>query len=284
MRVSSLSDERVIRLLARHFVPVWLSRDHYQLGAPAEAEREELLRIDRERAARKLPGGAVCVHVLAPDGALLATLPVQKAWKAENLVPFLEKVVAGHKFEARSAAAVKASTAAPRKPKPAAGAVLLSVFTRFDDRGPNRGVSHDRVELGRAEWSAFAPPAGARAGTTWEVPRKVSDRVLRYAYPPLPRWDARQSKVTRSALKATVTGAGPAEVRVRLEGKLELAYPVRGERAEGRVTATLVGALRYDPRARALTSFLLASEEAEYAWEWEGKPLARKIAVAVEAD
>jgi hypothetical protein len=284
MRVSSLSDERVIRLLTRHFVPVWVSRDHYQLDAPTQAEREELLRIDRERGARKLPGGTVCAHVLAPDGTLLATLPVQKACKAENLLPFLEKVVAEHKVKARPAAAAKATAAAPRAARPAAGAVRLSVYTRFDDRGANRGVSHDRVELGREEWSAFAPPAGARAGTSWEVPRKVSEKILRYAYPPLPHWDARQSKVTRSALKATVTGAAPAEVRVQLEGKLELAYPVRGERAEGRVTATLVGALRYDPRARALTVFLLTSEAAEYAWEWEGKPLSRKIALAVEAD
>jgi hypothetical protein len=41
MRVSSLSDEKVINLLTKYFIPVWVSRDHYQLAAPSDAEKDE---------------------------------------------------------------------------------------------------------------------------------------------------------------------------------------------------------------------------------------------------
>jgi hypothetical protein len=91
MRVSSLSDERVIALLTRYFVPAWLSRDRYQLEPVSQAEKEELLRIDRERGRRGLRGGTVCVFLVAPDGAVLATQPVQQASDPENLARFLER-------------------------------------------------------------------------------------------------------------------------------------------------------------------------------------------------
>src|SRR5450755_2651063 len=116
MRVSSLSDDKVIDLLTKYFIPVWVSRDHYQLAAPSDSEQDELQRIDRDRAHRGLEGGTVCVYVLAPDGAVSATMKVHNAWKPESLVPFLQKVVDDQKLEPRSADAVRATTAAPRPP------------------------------------------------------------------------------------------------------------------------------------------------------------------------
>src|ERR1700728_3247482 len=50
MRVSSLSDERIIGRVSRHFVPVWVSRDNYQLAAPPRAEQDLLNAIDADRA------------------------------------------------------------------------------------------------------------------------------------------------------------------------------------------------------------------------------------------
>ena len=48
------------------------------------------------------------------------------------------------------------------------------------------------------------------------------------------------------------------------------------------MTARLIGAARYDPAKRVFTSFALASETAEYAWSWEGKPQRQKVLMAVE--
>src|SRR5437588_751767 len=116
MRVSSLSDKRVLRLVSRYFVPAWLSRDHYQLGPAPEAERREMERIDRDRQKRGLVGGNVCVFVVAADGAVLATLPVPRASNPDNLVPVLEQVVEGQHLRPRDPAAARASAAPPRPP------------------------------------------------------------------------------------------------------------------------------------------------------------------------
>src|SRR5262245_9314586 len=119
MRVSSLSDERIIKLVSSHFVPAWLSRDHYQMADPPREERELVARIDADRHKKKLEGGSVCVYIVAGDGAVLATLPVQKASKPDLLTPFLENVIATQKLDARAADAVRASAAPPPdRPRP----------------------------------------------------------------------------------------------------------------------------------------------------------------------
>src|SRR5215207_11502727 len=132
MRVSSLSDERVIELASRYFVPVWISRDRYQLDKVDKDEQKLLARIDASRREQRLEGGAVCVYIADSSGKVLATLPVQKAFKPDLLAPFLKKIVADEKLTRR--AAVKPA-AAPVKPAPASeDGRLFVVRTRFDGR------------------------------------------------------------------------------------------------------------------------------------------------------
>src|SRR5579884_2672104 len=88
MRVSSLSDPRVIEVVSKYFVPVSVSRDDYQRDPRSQDEKAELLRLDRERARRGLKGGNVCAFIIAANGDVLATQPVQQAFKPENLLPF----------------------------------------------------------------------------------------------------------------------------------------------------------------------------------------------------
>jgi hypothetical protein len=284
MRVSSLSDDRVVRLLRRYFVPAWLSRDNYQQDGFFGPEKAELDRIDRERARKKLPGGTVCVFVLAADGSVLDTLPVQQAWKADNLLPFLQRIVAAHEVQPRKTEAIEASAApppAPPRPKTEGGR-LFAVYTRSNASGPNRGVSHDQVELTSAEWRLLLPPETSRAGASYRVPAEAAGKLLRYAYPPLPHWDARQSKVVSVRLTGTVQSMEGDEAKVRLEGSLELAYPAEGKPTDGRVKASLVGTIRYNRRTRTLTAFGLISDSAEYVWRWDGKANTVPMALAVE--
>jgi hypothetical protein len=285
MRVSSLSDDRVIGLVSRHFVPVWLSRDGYQLGPRPKGERDEMLRIDRERQQRGLEGGSVCVYILRPDGSLLSTLPVQKAARPENLVPFLKAIVEKERFEARRPDSVRAS-AAPRavRPRPAEeGGMVLHVLTRFDERRTNYGVSEDWLTLTAEEARAFVPADGTRAGSSYEVPAKVADRLFLHFYPPGPNWRAKDGTVIARSLTATVEAVSAKEVRVRLRGTVELSHPFGAGKA-GRASATLVGVLRADPARRTVTSFLMASEEAKYAWEWKGRPQPEKMVIVVEME
>ena len=284
MRVSSLSDDKVIDLLTKYFIPVWVSREHYQLAPPSDEEQDELDRIDRDRAKRGLEGGTVCVFILAPDGSVSATMRVQKAYKPENLAPFLRKIVDEQKLAPRSDEAIRATTAAPRPPaKPATeGGMMLNVWTRFDDPKSNRGTAQDWVEWTADEWAALTPAAGAKPGDAQTLPRDAAAKLFLRLYPPTGRWDAHDCEFADGGLKATVVAVEGGEVRLRLEGDAELKYPVVDKQADGRVTVRLVGAARYDPARRAFTSFALASETAEYAWSWEGKPQRQKVLTAVE--
>ncbi len=284
MRVSSLSDDKVIDLLTKYFVPVWVSREHYQLAPPSDEEQDELERIDRDRAKRGLEGGTVCVYVLAPDGAVSATMRVQKAYKPENLAPFLQKIVDDEKLAPRSDEAIRATAAAPRPPaKPATeGGMVLNVWTRFDDPKSNRGTAQDWVEWTADEWAALAPAAGAKPGDARTLPRDAAARLFRRLYPPTGRWDAHDCEFAGGGLTATVVSVEDGEVRLRLEGDVELKYPVLDKQASGKVTARLIGAARYDPAKRVFTSFVLTSETAEYDWSWEGKPQRQKMLMAVE--
>jgi len=283
MRVSSLSDPRVQALIGTYFVPVWHSRDAYQLAQPPKEEQAELRRIDRDRDGRGLPGGTVCVFLLAPDGRVAASLPVQQACQPEKLVPFLEKHLGEESLEPRDPHAVQATRAGTRasRPKPPPGGLVLHTWARYEATDPNRGTSQDWVAWTAAEWKKLLPVQDAAAGASWRVPREVVDRLFARCYPPGPYWSVNDSKVIGSRLTATLVSASAQEVRVRLEGSLELIHPAEGKETDRRVKARLFGFMRYDPRSGAITSFVLASEEAESVWSWQGRPQVNKMLFAV---
>jgi hypothetical protein len=284
MRVSSLSDARVISLITKYFVPVWHSRDAYQLEPPAQEEWAEALRIDRDRGKRGLPGGTVCVYLLSPDGSVAATQPVQEACKAENLVPFLEKLIAKEKLRPRDPEAVRATKAGTRaaRPKAGNGNLVVHLWTRMAESGSNRGTSQDWVEWTAAEWKTLLPAEGAKAGKSWKVPRSVADKLCARCYPPGPYWSAKQSKVIGAELTATAVRTAPEEIRVKLQGNLEVVHPAEGKETDRRVKARVLGFLRYDPARQAVTSLVLTSEQAESVWYWQGQPQRQKLLIGAE--
>ncbi|MGH7222175.1 MAG: hypothetical protein ACRELF_03010, partial [Gemmataceae bacterium] len=225
MRVSSLSDRRVIALIRKYFVPAWVSRDFYQFDGDNNDEKAEIVRLDRDRRQRGLVGGTVCVLIVAANGDVLASQRVQLAFKPENLLPFLQKIIADQKLEPRSEEAIRASAAeAPEvKPKTKDGR-LIHIWTRVDT-GNNRGLSNDRVELTAAEWKAFLPPADAKLGTSWEIPEKIAHKLFQYGYPPGPYWKAKDCKVLKGTLKANLAALSDEEARIQLEGEMVLSFP-----------------------------------------------------------
>jgi hypothetical protein len=145
------------------------------------------------------------------------------------------------------------------------------------------GLSHDWVELTAAEWKAFVPAGEARTGSAWEVPAKVADKVFRYFYPPAPNWKVQDSTVLERSLTATVVSVSDKEVRVALRGSAVVSHPFGGKGTDGKMTAKLAGVLSYDPARRAVTSFLMASEEAKYVWLSDGVRQPETIVIAVES-
>ena len=280
MRVSSLSDERVQRLLGRYFVPAWLSRDRYQLDGPDKDEQAELQRIDRQRRERGLPGGTVTVHILAADGTVAASMAVGDAMKPDKLVAFLENYIDREKPKPRTEARPATVKSRPRPE----GAATLCIWTRFENKGPNRGLGADRIALTADQAAAFVPDRDARAGSSFTLRAKAVDSIFSYFYPPLPHYDVKKSKLVGQGLTATVVSISDKEVRLRLEGHAELRYPDTGKPTDGRATLKLLGTATVNPGKRTLTDLALTSVEGEYVWYWNNKAQLRKMSVAVELE
>lgn len=283
MRVSSLSNPRVIELMSKYFVPAWYSRDFYQIEGDHQDERKEMARIDAERSRRRLEGGNVCVFILADNGNVLATQRVQVAYKPENLIPFLEKAIAEQKLKPRSEEAIRETTAKPVIAKPKTeGGRFIHIWTRMDT-GAKRGLSNDRVELTAKQWKTFLPPADAKVGTSWDVPQEIAHKLVQCCYPPSPHWRTQDCKVLKGTLKATLAARSGDEARIKLEGEMELKFPV-GKPSEGTITAHFEGIVRADCTKQALTSLEMVSEKADYVWYWQGKPQPMKMRIALELE
>jgi hypothetical protein len=285
MRASSFSNADVIGLVSQYFVPVWTSNDDYARSKKQPAEAEELLRVKRLAAGKGLVAGNVNVYLLDTDGGVIDTMGVGKAMEAENLLPWLRKFVADKGLKSRSPQAVQAS-ARPTLPVPGPqtpGGLVLHVWTRY--LPPNeveKGNTDDFVEVTAAEQAGLAPPANGKPGATWEVPRATAEKIASFFYPAVCHYDAHASKVRSASLTATLTSETPQEVQVALRGSVELDHSRDGN-IDGRVTAPILGLVRYDPGRKAVASLQLLSEKAEYVWHWEGRPSTSKIAVVVES-
>jgi hypothetical protein len=284
MRVSSLSNPRVQELIARYFVPVWHSRDAYQLGESSREEQAELHRIDRDRDRRGLPGGTVCVFLLNARGEVATSLPVQQACQPDKLVSFLEQFIGRETVLPRDPAVVQATRAASRAVRPRAGKgdLLLHTWARYEAMDPNRGTSQDWVLWTAEEWKTLLPPTEASApGAEWEVPRAVADKLFARCYPPGPYWKVSDSKVLKSRLTASLARASTNEIRIRLDGWVALIHPKEGKETDRRITARFVGYVRVEARRKTVTSFVLASVEAESVWSWQGRPQVNKMQFGV---
>ena len=283
MRVSSLSNTRVLELIATYFVPVWHSRDAYQLTEPPREEQAELRRIDRDRDRRGLPGGTVCVFLLAPDGTVAASLPVQQAYQPEKLVPFLEKFIEDQKLHARAREAVETTRAGTRaaRPKCPAGGLVLHTWARYEARDPNRGTSQDWVTWTASDLAQLLPGTETTEGASWRVAREIAEPLFARCFPPGPYWSVRDSKVNDARLTAILVSRSAEEVCVRLDGHLEVIHPNEGKETDRHMKARLLGYLRYDPRTKGVASLVMTSEEAESVWYWQGRPQVSRMFFAV---
>jgi hypothetical protein len=284
MRVSSLSDARIIRLISKYFVPVWVSRDDYQMEERSKEEKAELDRLDRERRRRGMEGGNVCVFIVAPNGDVLATQRVQLAYKPAEHLAFLQKVIADYKPEARDAEAIRASAAKPVEVKPKTkDGRFIHIWTRIDRGADDPTVTSDRVELTAAEWKKFLPAAGARPGASWKIPDDITDYLFQRCYPSNPYWMSKDCKVLKGTLKATLLAVSDDEARIGLEGSMELSFP-HGKPTQGRVTARFIGTARADCKKQTLQSLALISEKADYVWYWQGSPQPIEMRIALEME
>jgi hypothetical protein len=88
----------------------------------------------------------------------------------------------------------------------------------------------DSIRLEKDDWAAFAPPAGAKAGTQWAVPEAVARRFTPALSPMTdPIFGPTPKNATTATIAATVLRADAGEVVVQYAGKWETAHNRDGD-------------------------------------------------------
>jgi hypothetical protein len=284
MRTSSFSSNEVVKIISEFFVPVWMSNDDYARTKKSTAEKAELARVKRQTSSKKMVNGDVNVFLLDPDGEVIDTMGVAKAMEPQNLLPFLKKHVSERGLKSRDPEDVKASTrptiGVPESQAP--GGLMLHVCTRYlPPREAEAGCTDDFVELTAAELTSLYPPPDSKVGTSWDVANVVGEKLFPFCYPAVCHYDSKASKLGKSKLKAVVSEITPTEIQVSLSGVLEMDHS-RDGRIDGRISANLVGLLRYDRSNQTIKSLQIASENGEYLWHWEGRPSRYPIGFVIE--
>jgi hypothetical protein len=243
MRAGPLSDRRVIDVLNRYFVCVYLNNEEYyrKEGRASVEERAELQRILQEGYARKLDVGMVRGYVLTPDGHLHDVL---------TSMAVLEQAVKHFKPTPGNPIVAPAPQSAP--PVVPANAITLHLISRGDDRGSwGQFPAENWIVLERPDWKKLLPPGDVTPGQMWELDRDVSAKILTYFYPQTENNDAAIDRIQQHALTAKVLTVKDGSVTARVDGFLRMQhvfYPGRNDAQP--LAAEVVGVLTFAPDIR----------------------------------
>jgi len=266
MRAGPLSNNDVISILNRYFVPVYTSNEvSGPSGKGAPEERAALQRIVGSFERARLGTGDVRVYILSPDAQPLASLDLGKALDTGQLLAALTGVV--RKLGTQPGAPLVAPHPQSSPPAAEPGALVLHLTARGFNQGSWREFPGENwISLAPAEWKKLLPPAGTQ---TWVIDPVLSRKLLSNFYPQTEDTSsADRNRIERQSLKAAVISAKGGIVLARLDGSLRMLrsfYPGRDDYKP--VEATLTGFIDFDPATGQIQTLALVTEKATYGSE-----------------
>jgi hypothetical protein len=271
----------VIALLNQYFVPVNVANQEYATSnAIPPEEKAETTRIYHDALKAKLPAGTVCVYLLRPDGRLLDSLIVSDAAKPERLLDLLQRAI--DRLQVQAGEPLVKPVPQSHAPACARGSLVLHLTARYLQRQGDDYVrmhpvlgtarSGQWAHLPSEDWVVLAPeegrkllPAGdVRPGTSWELDRDVTARLLTHFYPPTENTDVRKNRLDEQALTATVLSVRDDVARARVEGRLRMKHSFYHKDTDEFVEARVLGVLEFEPGRGVVRSLRLVTDRATY--------------------
>jgi hypothetical protein len=264
MRASSLSNERVVSLLNRYFVPVYVSNEDYRGdGSAPAAERAEYDRIYREALTGGMSAGTVHAYVVTPDGHPIDSLHVARAAQPKLLIEMLERTV--RKMHLREGKPAVAPAVQSTRPKGEPDSLTLHLTARVLRGGAwGEFPAEDWIVLRPEEWKKLLPAGAVAAGRSWDFDRAVAAKVLTHFYPATENNDLTTNRLHEQALKATVLSVHDGVVRARIDGRLKMKHPFYHRDDNNVVEATVVGVLEFEPGKGRIRSLRVVTDKATY--------------------
>ncbi len=275
-RESTFADAKIIDLINNNFIPV-AADDWYQRRR--EDDEGVFFRKVADQGPRKGQGGSTRqgIYAFTASGKLLGYRNnhdvdvmrrfVQDSLKAWEKLPAAERAKGA--IEVGNAKKIDAAYART----PPKGGLIVNVYTRIlekkDDffchgscKFPGGDKSaHDRLWLTAEEMKALMPK-GAEKGQEIAIPDSVTYRLARFhlidntrGEPPM--WT--KSHVRTAKLTLLAESASESEVCLKLTGAILLATDFDVKTAQRGFDVSLLGDIRYDPKARKMTRFDVAA-------------------------
>jgi RNA polymerase sigma factor (sigma-70 family) len=273
LRAVSLADDRVISLLNRCFVPVFISNEDIEgAGSASAAERAEHTRIYHAALAANLPAGSGAVYAVAPEGTVLGSLTVPRAHDSAAMLALLDR------FKGREGSPLVKPAPLSKPPAHRADDLVLHAVSRYVDKNgapeTYRPTYHELpaenwIVLDRSEWARLLP-SGSELDHEWIPAADVAAKILRRFYPVTEdnrREDVDRSRVERISLRARIVSIREGSVRARLEGQVRMQRYFHAihppEHRPELVSADVSGFLDFEPSGRIL-SLKLTTVRASY--------------------
>jgi hypothetical protein len=275
IRSGGLSNDNVIELLNRAFVPVYIS------GPIPAVDRAEVERIRAEAAALKLPRGGQA-WALSPEGRVVNGLDACHA-PPHLLLNFLGEVLETLALEQPAAPPVTPPARQSGPPTANRDALVLHLTARYLERKGEELVpmraplgkdanyfmrgcpAEDWIVLERSEWTRLLPSGTVRIGQSWELDGEVAARLFRHMYPPTEDNDVAANRIDEGKLTATVVALDGGAARARLEGTLRMKHRFDPQKEDDRfVNAPLLGFVDFVPGRPGVRALRLTSSEATY--------------------
>ena len=274
----------MIDLLNTYFVPVYIRNGDYSESgtAPAE-EKAERTRIYRDSLAAGLAAGSVCAYLLSPDARPLAVAPLNQTVATDpgRLADLMEQVVEDLKVAKGKPLVTPAPQSSPPSCEPDSLILHLTArylhrqgneLTRIDNAsvlGSKKGgnwadlPSEEWIVLRRDEWAKLLPER-AEVGTSWELDRGTTAKILRHFYPPTENTATEENQLDEQTLVARIESIESSIARVRIDGSLKMKHTFYHKDDDNFVNSTLVGFLDFDTANRRIEAFQLVTNQAEY--------------------
>jgi len=149
-------------------------------------------------------------------------------------------------------------------PSPPAGGIILKQYRRALHRDAEgvmhrQSLLHDFLWLTQAEWQSLVPEH-PRVGDSVAAPPFLVSRIGSHHVQILTAAGALKINATpKSALRLTVEGVSPEQLRLRLEGSLHVTESQSHVVTRGVIAYRVDGCLEYDRKKQAFTRFDLAA-------------------------
>jgi hypothetical protein len=268
MRAGPLSNNQVIDLLNRYFVPVYTSnQDSGPQGHGSAEEQAEHIRIYREAMRSPCGAGAVFVFILNPEGQVIGGMDAAHASRGNALVQMLEDAV--QKLHTIPGPPLVQPTPQSLPPSSDASTLVLHLTARsFRKVAPWGEVPAENwIVLSRTEWQELLPPQDLKAGLPWSLPKAITDKLMSKFYPPMEEIDTQsdRSRIERVSIRGTIISMTPHLIQARLDASLRMKRTFYARRDDDNyIDATAIGLLEFDAIDRQIRDFELVTEKATY--------------------